>query len=82
VFHREIAAPQQRQAGMGEIDGVQLRFLIPVKIGDPPLLSSLSHAHVIDVGRPDGVDALAQSIQEDWQRRAVAVAIGGAEHQP
>jgi hypothetical protein len=70
VFHREIATALQRQAEMGELDGVQLRFLIPIRIGRCPLLSVLSHAHVIDVDPTEGVGALVQSIQEDWQRRS------------
>ena len=70
VFHREIEAAQLRQSGMGEADGQRFRFLIPVKVGEIPLLSSLSRAHVIDVGDRTGIEALAQSIDEDWRRRA------------
>lgn len=69
VFHREIEAALLRQSGMGEADGQKFRFLIPVKIGEIPLLSSLSRSHVIDVGNPTGIQMLAQSIDEDWQRR-------------
>jgi TIR domain/SIR2-like domain len=71
IFHREIDAALERQAGMGELDGIGLRFLIPVKIGNCPLLSTLKYAHVIDVSEPQGVDALVQSIQEDWRRRTI-----------
>ena len=69
VFHREIEAAA-REAEMGEFEGEKLRFVIPVKIGDCALLSSLKGFHVIDVSTADGVDALAQSILEDWNRRA------------
>lgn len=75
VFHREIQVAQLRQSGMGEADGQRFRFLIPVKVGEIPLLSSLSHAHVIDVGDTAGVQALVQSIEEDWQRRTARKAV-------
>jgi nucleotide-binding universal stress UspA family protein len=70
VFHREIEAALKRQAEMGEFEGQRLRFLVPVKIGACGLLSSLKTLHVIDVGDPAGIDALARSILEDWGRRA------------
>src|ERR1041385_107549 len=70
VFNEEIAAALNRQKKMGELDGVPLRFLLPVKIGDCRLLSPLNHLHVIDIGEPGGLDALIDSILEDWQRRA------------
>jgi hypothetical protein len=70
VFHREIEAALLRQSGMGESDGQKFRFLIPVKVGQVPILSSLGRAHVIDVGDAAGVQALVQSIEEDWQKRA------------
>jgi hypothetical protein len=70
VFNREITAALQRQAEMGEFEGQQLRFLMPVKMGVCPLLSSLKHLNVIDVSERPGVDSLAKSIREDWDRRA------------
>ena len=70
VFHREIEAALVQQAEMGEFESEKLRFLIPVKFGDRALLSSLKALHVIDVRDPEGVDLLAQSIQEDWVRRS------------
>ena len=54
---------------MGEFEGEKLRFVIPVKIGDCALLSSLRGFHVIDVSTDDGVDSLVKSILEDWNRR-------------
>jgi hypothetical protein len=70
VFHREIEAAMLQQSEMGEFDGQKLRFLIPVRIGDCPLLSSLKVFHVIDVSDTDGVNLLATSILEDWGRRS------------
>jgi hypothetical protein len=70
VFNREIAAALQRQADMGEFEGQKLRFLIPVQLGDCILPSSLEDLHVIDVNDPAGVDKVAASILEDWNRRA------------
>ncbi|HKO58421.1 MAG TPA: toll/interleukin-1 receptor domain-containing protein, partial [Thermoanaerobaculia bacterium] len=70
VFHEEIAAAKKRQARMGERDGEPWRFLIAVRVGDCGLLSALQSSHVIDVGTEEGVDALARSILEDWERRA------------
>ena len=70
VFHREIEAALVREAEMGEFEGEKLRFVIPVKIGDCALLSSLNGFHVIDVSTADGVDSLVKSILEDSNRRA------------
>ena len=69
VFHQEIEAARQRQSKMGEHGGQQFRFLIPVSLGKVAPLSTLSAFHVIDVGDAEGVEALAKSIDEDWQRR-------------
>src|SRR5207247_7903344 len=69
VFHREIEAALLQDAEMGEFDGQKLRFLIPIKIGDCALLSSLKDLHVIDVSQ--GVDSLVTSILEDWDRRSL-----------
>jgi len=70
VFFREITAALQRQEEMGEFEGQQLRFLVPVKIGACGRLSTLNRFHEIDLGEPDGLDALVKAIEEDWQRRA------------
>ena len=70
VFHREIEAALVQQAEMGEFEGQKLRFLIPVRIGDCPLLSSLKAFHVINVDHADGVDSLVTSVLEDWSRRS------------
>jgi hypothetical protein len=70
VFHREIDAAIERHAEMGEFEGQKLRFLVPVRMGDCALLSSLKNLHVIDVSEADGVDSLIKSILEDWERRA------------
>ena len=59
-----------REAEMGEFEGEKLRFIIPVKIGDCALLSSLKGFHAIDVSTADGVDSLVKSILEDWRKRA------------
>lgn len=70
VFHREIDAAEKVHHEMGEFEGQQLRFLIPVRFGDCSNLSALSSSHVIDMDEPDGLNALAASILEDWKRRA------------
>ena len=70
VFHREIDAALLQQSEMGEFDGQELRFLIPVKIGGCALLSSLKAQHAIDVSQAEGVDALVQSVLEDWEKRS------------
>jgi hypothetical protein len=69
VFHREIEAARQRQSEMGDFDRQRLRFLIPVTIGPCERLSALEELHTIDVAEPDGVDELAQSILEDWEKQ-------------
>ncbi len=78
VFHREIAAALKRQEIMGEFDGHPFRFLIAVRIGSCELLSSLASSHVIDVHEAPGIEALANSILEDWGRRALKAAPAGA----
>jgi len=70
VFHREIREAQVRQWGMAEYEGEKLRFLIPVQCGACGILSELEDRHVIDIDAPGGEDALADSILEDWRRRA------------
>ncbi len=70
VFNREIEVAALQQSEMGERDGMKLHFLIPVKMGECTLLSAFRGVHVIDVSTPAGVDKLAKSIEEDWQRRA------------
>jgi hypothetical protein len=70
VFHREIKEAQVRQSGMSEYEGDKLRFLIPVQCGGCGVLSDLESRHVIDIDAPGGEDALADSILEDWARRA------------
>jgi hypothetical protein len=70
VFHREIREAESRQWGMSEYEGEKLRFLIPVQCGACGVLSSLESRHVIDIDAPGGEDALADSILEDWRRRA------------
>lgn len=70
VFHREIDAALQRQGDFGEgADGRPLRFLIPIRIGNGPILGALRDFHVIDVNDADGFNQLVQSIEEDWERR-------------
>lgn len=74
VFHEEISQALQRQARMAEFQGDKLRFVIPVRCGDCGMLSDLSHLHVIDIDTPEGEEALASSILEDWRRRALLTA--------
>lgn len=74
VFHEEISQALQRQARMAEYDGDKLRFVIPVRSGSCGMLSDLAHLHVIDIDTPGGEDALADSILEDWRRRALLTA--------
>lgn len=69
VFQDEIDAALKRQSKMGEYEGHQLRFLLPVRLGECDPLSKLKHMHAIDVGDAAGITALVQSIDEDWQRR-------------
>ena len=69
VFHREIKEAEVRQSGMSEYQGDKLRFLIPVQCGACGILSNLENRHVIDIDTPDGENALADSILEDWQKR-------------
>ena len=66
VYHQEIEAALKRQRRMGFSDDQQLRFLLPVRTADAPLHPRLKELHVIDAR---DVDALARSIQEDWERR-------------
>jgi TIR domain/SIR2-like domain len=63
VFHREITAALRRQEGIP-----QFRFVVPVTM-HCPLLPSLEHIHAVDVSSAEGLEELAKSILEDWQRR-------------
>lgn len=74
VFHEEISQALQRQGRMAEYQGDKLRFVIPVRCGRCGMLSDLGHLHVIDIDAPGGEDALADSILEDWRRRALLTA--------
>lgn len=74
VFHREIKEAQVRQSEMSEYEGDKLRFLIPVQCGRCGTLSDLASRHVIDIDATGGEDALADSILEDWGRRAALTA--------
>jgi hypothetical protein len=71
VFHEEIGQALERQSRMAEYQGDKLRFVIPVRCGRCGMLSILGHLHVIDIDAPGGEDALADSILEDWRRRAL-----------
>ena len=76
VYHEEIKAALLRQSRMRE----PLRFLIPVTMGAGcPVLPTLRDLHVIDVSTPEGIEALAQSILEDWQRRTPDDPTSGAQ---
>jgi hypothetical protein len=47
-----------------------LRFLLPVRLDNAPVLDELQDLHNIDVSTDTGVQALIVAIREDWQRRA------------
>jgi nucleotide-binding universal stress UspA family protein len=66
VYHQEIDAALKRQRRMGFAGDQQLRFLLPVRIGDSPLHPRLKELHVIDAA---DVESLARSILEDWEHR-------------
>jgi hypothetical protein len=69
VFNREIEVALEKQSEMGEFEGQRLRFLLPVRIGSCPTLSSLASLHVLGLSGPADVAGLAASIEEDWKRR-------------
>jgi hypothetical protein len=66
-FWREINFALERQSGFGP----DLRFVIPVLLESHPQLPlrELSRLHMIDLTAPAGLDALAQTILGDWQKR-------------
>ncbi len=64
VFHHEIKAALHRQNGIP-----QFRFIIPVTLGECPLLPSMEDRHTIDASVAEGIEELAKSILEDWERR-------------
>jgi TIR domain/SIR2-like domain len=66
-FWREINFALERQSGFGP----DLRFVIPVLPEAHPQLPlrDLSRLHMIDLTAPAGIDALAKTILEDWQKR-------------
>lgn len=65
-FKKEIYYALERQIGFGD-----LRFTIPVLLEPHPdlPLRDLAKLHCIDLTRPNGVDDLAKTIHEDWQKR-------------
>lgn len=73
VFHREINAALERQEDFGEVEGVPLRFVMPVRVGDVDLLSRLAEFHTPDVSTDEGFEELVASILEDWARRNAPV---------
>ncbi len=64
-FHKEINAALERQQGFAE----GFRFVIPVQLERGAVLDKLSHLHSLELMAPQGVQELAQAIQEDWNRR-------------
>lgn len=66
-FWQEISFALKRQSGFGP----DLRFIIPAVIEPNEQLPvrDLSDIHFIDLTQADGIDALAQTILEDWERR-------------
>ncbi|HYK02705.1 MAG TPA: toll/interleukin-1 receptor domain-containing protein [Thermoanaerobaculia bacterium] len=69
VFNREIDVALKRQGVMGESEGRQFTFVLPVRLGGCELLTKLKNKHVIDIDEPSGVARLIEDIQEDWHRR-------------
>jgi hypothetical protein len=65
-FKREIHYALERQTGFGD-----LRFTIPVLLETHPdlPLRDLAKFHCIDLTHAGGVNSLAETIQEDWQKR-------------
>jgi hypothetical protein len=65
-FRKEIYYALERQLGFGD-----LRFTIPVLIEPHPdlPLRDLAQLHCIDLTQAGGVDALADTIHEDWRKR-------------
>lgn len=66
-FWKEIQIALERQRDFRP----ELRFVIPVLLELHPKLplQDLSELHLIDLTAPGGVDALTQTILEDWQKR-------------
>jgi hypothetical protein len=66
-FWKEIRVALERQSGFGP----DFRFVIPVLLESHPRLPlpDISRLHMLDLTAPDGIDALAQAILEDWQKR-------------
>jgi hypothetical protein len=70
VFYTEIAEALKRQKGMR----AGARFVFPVQHGIGTVLPELNELHSISVDTEEGVEALALSINEDWQRRSMSAA--------
>jgi hypothetical protein len=66
-FWTEVRLALERQNGFGP----GFRFVIPVLFEFHPNLplQNFSQLHLLDLTVPDGIDALAQAILEDWQKR-------------
>lgn len=70
VFNEEIDVAIKQQKSMGEgSDGLQFRFMIPVKVGKCKSFSKLKGWHDIDVSTGAGIDRLAGDILDDWTKR-------------
>jgi hypothetical protein len=70
VYNREMAVALDRQTDAGSFEGEKLRFVLPVQLGTTDIHPDLAKFHVIAVDAPEGVAALAASIQDDWDRRS------------
>lgn len=70
VFYTEIGEALKRQKGMR----AGARFVFPVRHGIGTVLPELKDLHSISVDTEEGVEALALSINEDWQRRSMSAA--------
>jgi hypothetical protein len=71
-FWKEIRVALERQSGFGP----DFRFVIPVLLESHPglPLPDFSRLQMLDLTAPDAIDALAQTILEDWQKRQSSLA--------
>lgn len=63
-LYAEIKAARHRQKNFAE----GARFLVPAHLQAECLLNELSHLQSVDLTKPDGIQKLAQTILEDWNR--------------
>lgn len=63
--YKEIKTALERQASFAE----GIRFVIPLQLDADVLLPELTRLQSVDLTAPQGLQELAQAIQEDWSRR-------------